>query len=221
MKLTVDAVIFGYVENDLKILLIKRMYEPFENHWALPGGYVKEDESIDDAVEREVSEETGIESLYLEQLYTFGTPERDPRGRIVSIAYYGLVKPSDYNIQASTDAKEAEWFSVDNIPNDLAFDHLEIIQTALIRLKGKVSYMPIGFELLPEKFPFSSIQNLYETVLDQEFDRRNFSKKFHKLDILDKLDEKQTNVKNRPGNLYKFNKDKYNKKLKDGFYFEV
>jgi 8-oxo-dGTP diphosphatase len=220
MRLTVDAVIFGYVEIDLKLLLIKRKYEPFKDMWALPGGYVLE-EGIDAAIKREVFEETGIEDLYLEQLYTFGELERDPRGQIVTVAYYGLVKPSDYKLHASSDAEDVQWFSVKDLPQDLAFDHNIIIDTALQRLKGKVRYMPIGFELLPKKFPFSSIQNLYETILEQEFDRRNFRKKFLKLDILDMLDEKQQNVAHKAGNLFMFNEEKYNKKTEDGFYFEI
>ena len=221
MKVTVDGVIFGYVENDLRILLIKRKYDPFQNCWALPGGYVEENETIESAVLREVNEETGIDNLYLEQLYTFGDTDRDPRGRIISIAYYGLVQPSNYKLNASTDAKDVEWFSVNDLPKQLAFDHSNIIKTALERLKGKVRYMPIGFELLSKKFSLGQIQNLYETILDISFDPANFRKKFLKLDILDKLEEKEENPKGRPGNLYRFNKVKYNKKLKDGFYFEI
>lgn len=220
MKLTVDAVIFGYVEKDLKVLLIKRKYDPFKDMWALPGGYVLK-ESIDSAIKREVFEETGIENLYLEQLYTFGELNRDPRGQVVTVAYYGLVKPSDYNIHASSDADDVEWFSVKGLPKKLAFDHNFIINTALQRLKGKVRYMPIGFELLPKKFPFSSIQNLYETILEKDFDRRNFRKKFLKLNILDMLDEKQQNVPHKPGNLFMFNKERYKKKAEEGFYFEI
>lgn len=221
MEVTVDAVIFGYVENDLRLLLIKRKYDPFQNHWALPGGYVDDDETVETAVIRELKEETGIDNLYLEQLYTFGDIKRDPRGRTISIAYYGLVQPSDYDVNASTDAEDVEWFSVNNLPKELAFDHSDIIKIAQDRLKGKLRYMPIGFELLPEKFPLSQIQDLYETVLDIEFDPANFRKKFLKLDILDKLRDKEENPKGRPGNLYRFNKVKYNQKLKDGFYFEV
>ena len=195
--------------------------DPFQNHWALPGGYVNDDETIESAVLREVNEETGIDNLYLEQLYTFGNPNRDPRGRIISVAYYGLVKPSNHQLNASTDAEDVQWFSVNNLPKELAFDHLNIINVALDRLKGKVRYMPIGFELLPEKFSLGQIQKLYETILDIEFDSANFRKKFLKLDILNKLEEKEENPKGRPGNLYQFNKEKYNQKLEDGFYFEV
>lgn len=223
MKVTVDGVIFGYVENDLRLLLIKRKYNPFQGCWALPGGYVDEHETIENAILREIKEETGIDTknLYLEQLYTFGSPNRDPRSRIISIAYYCLVKPSDYELNASTDAEDVQWFSVNDLPNELAFDHSNIISIALERLKGKVRYMPIGFELLPKKFSLGQVQKLYETILGIEFDSANFRKKFLKLDILDKLEEKEENSKGRPGKLYQFNGKKYNKKLKDGFYFEI
>ena len=221
MKLTIDGVIFGYREDDLKILLIKRKYEPFKNQWALPGGYVKEDENLEEAVSREILEETGIDNLYLEQLYTFGVVDRDPRGRTVSVAHYGLVKPSNYELKASTDAEEVEWFSYNNIPSDLAFDHLEIIDMALERIKGKLRYVPIGFELLSEKFTLKQVEKLYETILNITFDSANFRKKFLKLDILDKLDEKESDVKRRPGTLYRFNKVKYEDKLLNGFYFEI
>ncbi|SRR6266403_47616 len=220
MKLTVDAVVFGYVEKDLKILLIKRKYEPFQDSWALPGGFVLEEESVDDAVERELKEEAGIEDIYLEQLYTFGEVKRDPRERIVSVAYYGLVNPDKHLLHAKTDACDAKWFSVKTLPL-IAFDHINIIEIAYRRLQSKVSYQPIGFELLPSKFPFSQLQSLYETILDIPFDRRNFRKKFLKLNIIDQLSEKQMDVPYRAGSLFKFNKKKYENKLENGFYFEI
>jgi len=144
---TTDSVIFGFDESDLKILLIKRGIEPYKNSWALPGGFVRETESADDGAKRELKEETGLENIYIEQLYTFSKPDRDPRGRVISIAYFALVKLSDYSPKGGTDASEAKWFSVNDIPN-LAFDHEKIIHTALSRLKGKIRYQPIGFELL-------------------------------------------------------------------------
>lgn len=221
MKLTVDAVIFGYVEKDLKILLIKRKYDPFKNLWALPGGFVLDDESVDSAVERELKEETGIEGIYLEQLYSFGDVSRDPRERVVSITYYGLVNPERHNLCAKTDACDVRWFSAKALPEIIAFDHRHIINMAHKRLIGKVTYQPIGFELLPLKFPFSQLQSLYETILDRTFDRRNFRKKFLSLDVIDKLNEKQSDVPYRAGSLFKFNKNKYKNKLDNGFYFEI
>lgn len=220
MKLTVDAVVFGYVEKDLKVLLIKRKYEPFKDSWALPGGFVMDEESIDNAVERELKEETGIEDIYLEQLYTFGEVKRDPRERIVSVAYYGLVNPEKHNLCAKTDACDVNWFSLKALPK-IAFDHAHIIDMAYLRLQGKVTYQPIGFELLPSKFPFSQLQNLYETILDRSFDRRNFRKKFLSLDVIDQLNEKQVDVPYKAGSLFKFNKQKYKYKLENGFYFEI
>jgi 8-oxo-dGTP diphosphatase len=220
MRLAVDAVIFGYVEKDLKILLIKRKYEPFQDSWALPGGFVLDDESINTAVERELKEETGLENIYMEQLYTFGEVYRDPRERIVSVAYYGLVNPDRCNLCAKTDASDVQWFSLKKLPK-IAFDHIGIIKVAYNRLQGKVTYQPIGFELLPSKFPFSQLQSLYETILDRNFDRRNFRKKFISLDIIDQLNEKQVDVPYKAGSLFKFNKKKYEEKLNNGFYFEI
>src|SRR5690606_28560835 len=156
IDLTVDAVVFGYHKKDgISVLLIKRKYDPYIGNWALPGGFVDEQESLEEAVKRELSEEAGITIDYLEQLYTFGKPERDPRRRIVSVAYFGLVQTSDFNqLVASTDADDAKWFNIKHLP-DLAFDHSEILNMAIERLRAKIKYQPIGFELLDPKFPFS------------------------------------------------------------------
>jgi 8-oxo-dGTP diphosphatase len=220
MKLTVDAVVFGYVENDLKVLLIKRKYKPFKDCWALAGGFVLKDESIDEAVARELKEETGVDNLFMEQLYTFGDANRDPRGRVVSVAYYGLVKPELFELLASTDAYDAQWFSISDLP-ELAFDHKHIIEVAYKRLQAKLTYQPIGFELLPEKFPLLEIQNLYETILNAKFDKGNFRKKMLSFGILDELNEKQSNVAHRAAKLFRFNINKYKEKLETGFYFDI
>src|SRR5436190_18501821 len=145
--LTVDAVVFGLDDEDLKVLLIRRDLEPFGGKWALPGGFVRVEESLEEAVRRELQEETGISQVFLEQLYTFGDVDRDPRERVVSVAYYALVKLSDHKAKAATDAANAEWFPVSQLPK-LAFDHADIVEVALSRLQGKVRYQPIGFELL-------------------------------------------------------------------------
>jgi 8-oxo-dGTP diphosphatase len=222
MKLCVDAILFGFDKDDidLKILLIQRKYDPFINSWALPGGFVQETETLEQAVIRELKEETGLnQNPFLEQLYTFGEINRDPRERIISIAYYGLVNTSE--LKASTDAKDAKWFSIKNLPN-LAFDHNEIITKALERLRGKIIYQPIGFELLDDKFTFVSLHKLYEIILGKELDRRNFKKKFLSLDILNELDEKAiSDGAGRPATLFKFDKEKYQNKVKSGFYFEL
>ncbi len=223
MKLCVDAILFGFDKNsnDLKILLIKRKYNPYKECWALAGGFVNDNETLDAAVLRETKEETGLKQApYLEQLYTFGAIKRDPRERIVSVAYYGLINISD--LSASSDASEAKWFSVNTLPKKLAFDHKTIISKALERLRGKIVYQPIGFELLEEKFTFTTLHNLYETILGKELDRRNFKKKFLSFNILDELNEKNPEiVAGRPASLFKFNKKRYDSKVKSGFYFEL
>lgn len=223
IQLTVDAIVFGYnKEVGVSVLLIKRKYEPFKGEWAIPGGFIKDDESLEDAVERELMEETGVKINYLEQLYTFGKPNRDPRRRIVSVAYFGLVKSSQFEkLQATTDAEEAEWFNIKSLPN-LAFDHQKIINIAIERLRSKIIYQPIGFELLDKKFPFSDLEHLYSTLLDRPIDRRNFKKKVMHLGILDELDEKvKSSGAGRPGNLFQFNKANYNKLTKEGIHFEI
>jgi len=223
IQIAVDAIVFGYnKEIGVSVLLIKRKYEPFKGEWAIPGGFIKDDESLEDAVERELLEETGVKINYLEQLYTFGKPNRDPRRRIISIAYFGLVKSSQFEkLQATTDAEEAKWFNIKSLPK-LAFDHQEIIKIAIERLRGKIIYQPIGFELLDKKFPFSDLEHLYSALLDRPIDRRNFKKKIMHLGILDELDEKAISYgAGRPGNLFQFNKVTYNRLVKEGMHFEI
>jgi 8-oxo-dGTP diphosphatase len=218
--LTVDCVVFGMDEEDLKVLLIKRGVEPFAGKWALPGGFVRMEESLDDAARRELEEESGIRPSHLEQLYTFGEPGRDPRGRVVTVAYFALVKLSDHRVHASTDAREAAWFSVWDTPK-LAFDHTDILGTALQRLKGKVRYQPIGFELLPPKFTLTQLQRLYEIILERELDKRNFRKKILSMDLLEELDEVEQDVSHRAARLYRFDHKKYKQLEKAGFNFEL
>ncbi|EMR04002.1 NUDIX hydrolase [Cesiribacter andamanensis] len=222
IKLAVDAVVFGYTSKEgLSVLLIKRKVAPFEKTWALPGGLVRDHESLEEAVERELKEETGISINYLEQLYTFGQPQRDPRNRVVSVAYYGLVKPDAFEIKANTDASDAAWFNVENLP-PLAFDHRDILQQAIKRLQGKIIYEPIGFELLDKRFPFSELEKLYQTVLGRPLDRRNFKKKILKFGFLEETTEKQQlEGAGRPGNLYQFNEKKYFQLKKEGINFEL
>jgi 8-oxo-dGTP diphosphatase len=216
----VDCVVFGMDEGDLKVLLIKRGLEPFQGKWALPGGFVRMEESLDEAARRELEEESGIRPSHLEQLYTFGEPGRDPRGRVVTVAYFALVKLSDHRVHAATDAKEAAWFSVWDTPK-LAFDHAEVLGTALQRLKGKVRYQPIGFELLPPKFTLTQLQRLYEVILERELDKRNFRKKILAMDLLEELDEVEQDVSHRAARLYRFDHKKYKQLEKAGFNFEL
>ncbi len=220
IKLSVDAVVFGYESGTISVLLIKRKYEPFIGEWAIPGGFVLDHESLEQAVERELKEETGIEIDYLEQLYTFGNPKRDPRSRVVSVAYFGLIKPSTFKILASTDAEEAQWFKINELPS-LSFDHDHILESAISRLRSKITYEPIGFELLDNKFPFSDLEKLYTTLLGRPIDRRNFRKKILSLNVLDELDEKISKGSGRPANLFKFNHKRYFALKKKGIIFEI
>ena len=218
--LTVDCVVFGLDEGELKVLLIKRGLEPFKGRWALPGGFVRVDETVDEAARRELEEEAGLRNVFLEQLYTFGALDRDPRERVVSVAYYALVKLAEFQTKAATDAADARWFPISTVPK-LAFDHAGILATALARLKGKVRYEPIGFELLPPKFTLSQLQHLYEAVLGTELDKRNFRKKVLGLGLLVALKETRMTGRHRPAQLFRFDADKYGKLKKRGFNFEV
>lgn len=220
IKLAVDAVVFGYEAGLISVLLIQRKYKPFKGYWALPGGFVMEDESLEAAVERELHEETGVKISYLEQLYTFGSPERDPRGRVVSVTYFGLVRPNSFNISASTDAANVRWFNINGLP-DISFDHKEILNAAIKRLQGKILYEPIGFELLDKKFPFSDLEKLYSTLLGRQVDRRNFRKKILGLNILDELEEKVSKGSGRPANLFQFNQKRYFQLKKEGIVFDI
>jgi len=218
--LTVDCVVFGLDDEDLKVLLIERDLPPFEGKWALPGGFVRVDESVDDAALRELQEETGVKKVFLEQLYTVGDLNRDPRERVVTVAYYALVRLSSHKVKAATDARQALWFAIDDLPK-LAFDHDKILTMAHERLRGKVRYQPIGFELLPQKFTLRQLQHLYEVVLDRELDKRNFRKKILGMEILEELDEVETDVAHRAARLYRFDKRAYKDMTKQGFNFEL
>lgn len=220
IKVAVDAAVFGYKDKSLHILLIKRNIAPFKDSWALPGGLVLENESLEDAVVRELKEETNVTVDYLEQLYTFGKPERDPRNRVVSITYYALVKPEHHTIIADTDAGDVAWFDIKELP-ELAFDHRQILDIAKNRLRNKLTYEPIGFDLLADKFLFSDLENLYKTILEKDIDRRNFRKKILSFNILEELDEKVSEGRGRPANLFRFNKKQYFKHKEKGFLFDI
>jgi 8-oxo-dGTP diphosphatase len=222
IHLSVDAVIFGYDADDgISVLLIQRNIDPFKNWWALPGGLVKSTESLEHAVRRELKEEAGIDVAYMEQLYTFGEPGRDPRNRAVTVAYYGLVRPKNFKLIARTDASDAKWFNIKNLPR-LAFDHKSIVERAIERLRGKLAYEPVGFELLDQKFPFSDLEKLYQALLDKELDRRNFKKKIMAYGFLEETNEKQKQEgAGRPASLFKFNKKRYEELLKRGYNFDL
>ena len=220
LALAVDGVVFGLDDDDLKVLIVQRDREPFSGRWALPGGFVAAPESLEDAVRRVLREKTGLERVFLEQLYTFGDVDRDTRERVVSVAYYALVKLGDHRVRAATDDRDVGWFAVSDAP-PLAFDHDRILRVALARLQGKVRYQPIGFELLPTKFTLSQLQRVYETVLERQFDKRNFRKKILTMGLLDDLDEVEQDVAHRAARLYRFDRKKYQQLEKEGFYFEI
>ena len=220
--ITVDCVIFGFDKDQLqlKVLLTKRAIEPYIGKWAFPGGFIDIDETGDECARRKLEEEAGLQSVYLEQLYTFSSKHRDPRERVISIAYYALVKPTDYAIHAGTDIEDVQWFSLGEIP-PLAFDHCEILQVAQDRLKGKICYQPIGFELLPEQFTLPDLHHLYETILQRDIERANFRKKILSMGLLIDHSDKQKNRPARGAKIYSFDKDRYNSLSKSGFYFEI
>ncbi len=221
IKVAVDAIVFGYSQNKLNILLIKQKYGLLKNKWALVGGFVKDDEKLIDAVNRELKEETGLTVNYLEQLYTFGDEiERDPRYRVISVSYFALVDSTKLILEPNTDAEQAQWFSISEIP-ELAFDHNHIIESALKRLQNKLTYQPIGFDLLPNEFLFSDLENLYCSILGKEIDRRNFRKKILSLGIVEETDKFSDKKNGRPAKLFQFNKMKYNELTKKGFLFEI
>lgn len=199
-SVTIDIAVFTIKSDELKVLLVKRGIEPFKGKWALPGGFVKIDETLEEAAKRELKEETGVKDIYLEQLYTFGDPERDPRGRVITVSYLALLNSDKIKLTASTDVSDAEWFSVKELPT-LAFDHKKILNYALKRLRWKFEYTTVAFSLLPGKFTMGELQRIYEIVFDKQFDKRNFAKKILSLDILHE-EEIKKDVSNRPPRLY-------------------
>lgn len=209
-SVTVDCVIFGLDDQQkVNVLLIQRKNDPFAGHWALPGGFVDMDEDLETAALRELEEETGVRDLFIEQLFTFGAPDRDPRGRVISVAYYALVNLEHHPIEAASDARRVQWFPVNDLP-DLAFDHAHIFQVALERLRAKVRYQPIGFELLPPTFTLTQLQNLYENILGigSGLNKRNFRTRILKMGVLQEVGM-QEGVAHRPARLYRFDRRRY------------
>ncbi|MES2513137.1 MAG: NUDIX domain-containing protein [Bacteroidota bacterium] len=218
--LATDCVIFGFDGGELKLLLIEREKEPFKNKWALPGGFVFIEETTEECARRILVEKTGVKHMFIEQLYTFSDTDRDPRERIISVAYFALVNKHQYELIAGRDTIKAEWFELSKLPK-LAFDHSKIVKVAIQRIKGKVSYQPIGFELLNEKFTLSQLQALYEAILEVSIDKRNFRKKILGMGFLKGLEEKEQNVARKAGQYYSFDKKAYKELTQKGFHFEL
>lgn len=235
-RLTVDCVVFGldFVENNLKLVLIKRTEDPFKDCWSLPGGFVYSNEESQSAARRTLEKKTGLTDVFLEQLYTFDDPGRDPRAgqdlnkdvnRIISIAYFALVSPAQHQLNhaGGGNAKDAQWFAIDDLPKlgCLSFDHDRIIEMAIGRLRGKLSYVPIGFELLERKFTLKQLQRVYEIVLGRKLESSNFRRRALAMEILEPLNERQESVSHRPALLYRFNEKRYRQLVKEGFDFEL
>jgi 8-oxo-dGTP diphosphatase len=202
---TVDVVIFTLRQDDLLVLLVQRRHPPFERLWAIPGGFVHGDETLERAAQRELEEETGVRDVYLEQLYTFGDPGRDPRGRVITVAYFALVPDVEMEIRGGTDAQDARWCSVYRLP-ELAFDHARILHYALTRLRYKLEYTAVGFQLLPDEFTLTELQRAYEVILGEKLDKRNFRNKLRKASVVEPVNRRRES-KGRPAQLYRFRPD--------------
>jgi 8-oxo-dGTP diphosphatase len=221
---TVDNVIFGFDESDLKVLLIKRGTEPYTGLWALPGDFIYAEENIDDAAARVLRELTGLEKVYLEQVRTFGAVGRHPLGRVLTVAYFSLVKTNSYQVFPASFAQKTQWVNLSELrASPLAFDHDAILEACFYALKQRVRVRPIGFELLPPKFTLTELQHLYEAILEPKdgLDKRNFRKKILSMDFIVDLNESQAGVAHRPARLYEFDKSKYEKFVSEGFNFEL
>lgn len=214
---TTDCVIFGFDGERLQVLLIERGIEPFKGRWAFPGGFIKMDETAEEGALRELKEETGMENAFIQQFHTFSNPLRDPRERVITIAFYALVRIQE--VKGGDDAASARWFPLDEIPA-LAFDHDHMLRMATQRLRQEIHFHPIGFELLPEKFTLRELQSLYEAILGITFDRRNFAKKMLHLEILNELDETVWPTPKREAKLFSFNAGKYEELKRKGFRME-
>ncbi|MBS3146416.1 NUDIX hydrolase [Candidatus Woesearchaeota archaeon] len=202
-SVTVDIIIFSIISNELKVLLIKRNVEPFKKFWAIPGGFVKMDESLEAAAIRELQEETGVKDVYLEQLYTFGDPNRDPRTRVITVSYFALINAEKVKLMATTDASDVNWYSITKVPK-LAFDHDKILRYALQRLRWKLEYTNVVYSLLSERFTLTELQRTYEIILGKTLDKRNFRKKILSLKILKDTKQYTKEVSHRPAKLYTF-----------------
>lgn len=218
--LSIDCVVFGYHEGEIKVLLVQRDAEPFKGHWALIGDLVEPDQNLKDAANKVLEKLTGLKDIYMKQFFTFGSVDRHPLGRVVTVGYFSLVNSMDYKPIASSWAKSAEWFNINNLP-ELAFDHHKILLKGIETLKYEVRHKPTGFELLPTKFTLLELQLLYEALLGYKFDKSNFRKKILEMNILKPLNEVKENVAHRPAKLFKFDVKRYRLLEQKGFSFEL
>lgn len=216
-SVTTDCVIFGFDGVKLKVLLVERGIAPYKGRWAFPGGFLNMDESAEEGALRELKEETGLEGAYIRQFYTFSAPQRDPRERVITIAYYALVRMQE--VKGGDDASDARWFALDEVP-PLAFDHDQILRKAEKTLRQQIHFEPVGFELLPEKFTIKQLQNLYEAILDMRFDRRNFYNKMRRLGMLELTGDTANPSQRKEANLFSFNAEKYAELKSKGFQLE-
>lgn len=214
----VDLVIFSVRAQALTLLLIERRDPPFERTWALPGGFVRERESLEETARRELGEETGVRNIYLEQLFTFGDPDRDPRSRVVTVAYFAIIASDLTVLRASADAADARWFRVADLPA-LAFDHDRIVEYAIERLRNKLEYTTVGFQTLPESFTLTELQTTYEVILDKSLDKRNFRKKMLSLEVIQETGEFKRDGVHRPARLYRFSEARFMKLRDKGILF--
>jgi ADP-ribose pyrophosphatase YjhB (NUDIX family) len=217
--LSLDCIIFGFDDEDLKVLLVKRDFEPEKGKWSLLGGFLKQNETLDDAAARILFRLTGMHDIYMEQLYAFSEVDRDPVARTISTAYFAIINIEKHN-EDLIENFNAKWFSLSKVPK-LIFDHDEMLAKAVRRLRRRTSINPIGFELLPEKFTMRQLQKLYETILDKELDKRNFINKIKSMDILIKLKEKDMTSSTKGSYLYMFDSEKYNEKRSNDFYLKL
>jgi hypothetical protein len=218
--LSIDCVIFGFKNSRLYILLVKHGEGISKGKWALPGGWIKYNESVDDAAYRILTAQTSVSNIYLEQLKTFGQIDRYPTKRVITVAYFALVNPEDFELHPGTTVSEAQWFEFREVP-DMIYDHNDILAFGFKHLKHKVQHEPIGFNLLPKKFTLHQLQELYEAVLEKKLDKPNFRRKLIKMNLLVPCNEKQKDVSHRAASLYRFDKKVYDKLIERGFIFEV
>lgn len=218
--LSIDNVIFGLDEDELKILLVKHGAGISKGKWALPGGWIRYGEDLREAASNLLEDHTGVKDIYLEQLKTFGKVDRFPVARVVTVAYYALVSAEDYPVVTGASDEDANWFSVKNHP-PLVYDHKEILDYGVAVLRQQIRHRPIGFNLLPKKFTLLQLQKLYEAILDVKLDKPNFRRKILKMNLLTDCKEKQEGVAHRAANIYRFDEKAYNKLIKQGFSFEI